>query len=110
MSVAVALEDLAAELRRWSPWCYLLTVASDGRPKAVACPVRWERGGLVVSAGGGTRRNVAERPSVALVWSPTEAGGMSLIVDGHAEVGEGDHVQVTPTGAVRHRPAPVPGS
>jgi hypothetical protein len=41
-----------------------------------------------------------------MLFPPLDEGGMSLIVDGTAEV-EGATVLVTPTGAVLHRAAPV---
>jgi hypothetical protein len=103
VSVAVAIEDLAAALAEY-PWGYLLTVADDGRPRVRAVPTRFVDGRLCCDTGDGARRNVAVRPNVTMVFPPTDAGGMSLIVDADAEeVGQG--VALTPTSAVLHRAA-----
>jgi hypothetical protein len=54
--------------------------------------------------GGRTRKNLAERRDVTLLWPPPEPGGYSLIVDGEAEVTDaGDetvHLGVVPTRAL----------
>jgi hypothetical protein len=116
MSIPVALEKLSAEVARLGPSPYLLTVAEDGRPHAVAVAASWEGEALVARVGKRSAANVAARPLVSLLWPPGEAGGYSLIVDATAALrGSGEEVQVrlTPTRGVLHRPAsgpPAPGS
>ena len=102
MSVPVALEDLRAEAACFGSAAYLLTVGADGRPRANAVAPVWEADRFVFGAGDGTRGTVAARPAVALLWPPPEPGGLSLIVDGTADV-DGTRVIVTPERAVLHR-------
>jgi hypothetical protein len=104
VSVAVALEDLPGELDHWG-FGYLLTASDDGRPHAVALIPVVADGVLRFEAGGRTCRNAAARPGVSIVFPPVTDDGFSLVVDGDATV-DGDSVVVTPTSAVRHRPAP----
>ena len=111
MSIPVALERLHAEIRRYGPAPYLLTVSGDGRPHAVATAVIWVGDALVATVGRRTASNAAERPLVSLLWPPTEAGGYSLIVDGTAALqgaGEKQRALITPTRGVLHRPATAP--
>ena len=116
MSISVALERLSAEVARLGPSPYLLTVADDGRPHAVAISASWEGDGLVARVGKRSASNIAARPLVSLLWPPAEVGGYSLIVDAAAALrGSGEEVQarLTPTRGVLHRPAsgpPAPGS
>jgi hypothetical protein len=105
VSIAVPLDDLPNELTRWG-FAYVLTTSDDGRPHAVALVPDVADGTLRFDAGGSTCRNAAERPQIALVFPPPSDGdGFSLLVDGDAVV-EGSTVVVTPTWAVKHRPAP----
>jgi hypothetical protein len=46
---------------------------------------------------------------VSLLWPPVDVADYSLIVDGTATV-SGSSVRITPTRAVRHRPAPDGGN
>ena len=62
--------------------------------------------------GGHTRKNLAHRSDVTLLWPPPEPGGYSLIVDGRAEAhsamrsdGETARFGVVPTRALLHRDA-----
>jgi hypothetical protein len=105
VSVAVPLEGLEAELSGWD-FAYVLTTSEDGRAHAVALVPSVVDGALRFDAGGSTCRNAVARPQIALVFPPNAGGdGMSLLVDGDAVV-EGSTVVVTPTWAVKHRPAP----
>ncbi len=110
MSIEVPLDELAAEVRRWG-FCYLLTVSEGERPHLLALhpEVVGPEGAtrLRFDAGGGRAcRNAAERPDVTLVFPPVAfSEGMSLVVDGSATV-DGATIDITPTWAVRHRPAP----
>lgn len=110
MSVEVPVDELADEVGRWG-FCYLLTVSEDERPHLLALRPDVIGSGtdhrLRFDAGGGRAcRNAAERPNVTLVFPPVpHSEGMSLVVDGIAGV-DGSMIDVTPTWAVRHRPAP----
>ncbi|WP_428343047.1 pyridoxamine 5'-phosphate oxidase family protein [Mycobacterium sp.] len=93
-------------------FAYLVTVDEDYRVHTVT--VEPELNGEVFDVGlirGRTRNNVESRSAVTLLWPPSEPGGYSLIVDGHAEIpdtGESDAdaaLQVVPTRALLHRNA-----
>ena len=102
MSIAVALEDLGDKLAEY-PWCYLVTSGED-RPHLLAVKPSLVTTGLRCETGHSSRANVVRNPLVVLMFPPQEPGGLSLIVDGAAEV-NGDGVVVTPTWAVLHRSA-----
>jgi hypothetical protein len=105
VSIAVPLDELAAEVGRRGPG-YLLTVGDDQRTRIAALDIRARGDDLVAGgAGPGARANLAARPDVSLLWPPVDDGGMSLIVDGRARL-DGELVVITPTWAVLHRPAP----
>lgn len=109
MSIAVDLSALADTLAEFS-FAYLVTVGDDHRAHPVAVDPVLSDGALVVaSVGNSTRRNAVAHPVVTLVWPPREPGGLTLIVDGTADVGDAG-LRVTPTGAVLHRkPDPLSG-
>ena len=102
MSVAVELDGLKAEVKRYGDRPYLLTVGADGRPHAVAVRARFDGDELVVGAGRKTAANAGERPAVTLLWPALEPGGFSLIADGEADV-VGDQIRIRPSSAVLHR-------
>jgi len=102
VSIAVALEDLTDKLAEY-PWCYLVT-SGEERPHLLAVKPTAAGSGLRCETGRSSRANVAKNPLVVMVFPPREMDGMSLLVDGHAEV-DGDGLVVTPTWAVLHRPA-----
>ena len=105
MSIPVPVEGLAEAMAE-RPYAYLLTVSDDGRPHAVAVTPVLADGVLRATVGRKTAANANARPGgVSLVWPPAEAGGYSLIADGTASA-SGDVVEVRPTKAVLHRPAP----
>ncbi|OSC42661.1 hypothetical protein [Mycobacterium decipiens] len=119
----VDLKRLAAALPDY-PFAYLITVDDGYRVHTVTVePVLRELGdgpghpeapralldvGVI---GGRTRKNVAHRSDVTLLWPPFEPGGYSLIVDGRAEAsdaGPDDETArcgVVPTRALLHRDA-----
>lgn len=103
MSIAVPLDELAAALSA-HPWGYLATVGEDGRAKCLAVPTQFVAGALVATVGRRTAENVVARPAVTMVFPGATGEEYSLIVDGDAQV-DGDELKVTPTWAVRHRPA-----
>ena len=98
----MALEELADKLAEY-PWCYLVTSGED-RPHLLAVKPSQVEAGLRCETGHSSRANVVRNPLVVLMFPPPDTGGMSLIVDGTAEV-NGDGVVVTPTWAVLHRSA-----
>ncbi len=105
MSIAVTIDDLPAAIHGQIGWCYLLTVTDDSTPRVIAIAPHWSPGGtLTADVGRGTAANLRARPNVTLVYPPVTAEGMSLIVDGVAEV---DDVTMSfaPSTAVMHRPA-----
>ena len=108
MSVEVSIEELFQQVDGWG-FCYLVTVSDDQRPHLLALnPLVEQRDGQQVlrfDAGGGRAcRNATVRPQVTLVFPPRD-GGMSLVVDGVADV-DGSTVDIAPTWAVLHRAAP----
>ena len=113
MSVKVPLNELGDEVPRWG-FGYLLTTSGEGRPHVIALTPDVIRASDASEAvllrfdAGGRRacRNAAAQPEVTVVFPPRPDGdGLSLLVDGHATV-VGDFVEVRPSGAVLHRPAP----
>lgn len=109
MSVPVGLDQLRAEIARFGPAPYLITVTADGHPHAVSVRVEWDGDDLVVPAGRGTLANAARRPAVTLLWPPMDDEGFSLIADGTATAdSEHEVVAVRPTKAVLHRSGQTP--
>lgn len=106
MSIGVTIERLMDEVGQWG-FGYLLTVSDDSRPHLVALRPLVSGDVLRFDAGGGRAcRNAVARPHVSIVFPPGEhSNGFSLVVDGEATV-DGDFVDVRPTSAVLHRPAP----
>ena len=76
----------------------------DGRPRISHVRIAFVADGISVPAGRSSRVNAAARPLVTLLFPPFEPGGLSLIVDAEATVREED-LLLTPTSAVKHRPA-----
>jgi hypothetical protein len=107
MSIPVELARLANVITRYR-FAYLMTTSAKGAPHAVAVAAVLQGGGLVVNGiGRRTRENVLARPAVGLIWPPQSEADYSLIVDGQAVV-TNESLQITPTRAVLHRPAPSP--
>lgn len=102
MSIAVALEELAAKVGDY-PYCYLVTTGEERSHLLAVKPIVVEAG-LRCETGHSSRANVVRNPLVVLLFPPVEPDGFSMIVDGRGEV-NGDGVVVTPTWAVLHRPA-----
>jgi hypothetical protein len=107
----VDLERLAAALADF-PFAYLISVDDAYRVHTVTVePVLREAILHVGLVGGGTRKNLAHRSEVTVLWPPAEPGGYSLIVDGRAEVFDADpdadtaRCAVVPTRALLHRNA-----
>lgn len=94
------------EVDQWG-FGYLLTVTDDQRSHLLALRPQVVGDVLRFDAGGGRAcRNASARPQVSVVFPPAEhSNGFSLVVDGEASV-DGDVIDVRPTSAVLHRPAP----
>jgi hypothetical protein len=106
MSIAVALDELAATAARFGPAAYVLTSGADGRPHVSHVRVDVHGARITFAAGRGTRANAAARPAVVVLWPPHEDGGFSLIADATASASEADDALVLDViRAVLHRPA-----
>jgi hypothetical protein len=106
------------------PFAYLITVDDNYRAHTVTVepelrdlPDGPDGPGAIVDVGligGRTRKNLAHRRDVTLLWPPPEPGGYSLIVDGEAEVtdaaDETVRLGVVPTRALLHREADSPSA
>lgn len=103
MSIPVDLTALAETLAGFGDG-YLLT-ASQGQIKAVTVSARVEDGVVVLPRP--SRRsaaNLAVNPVATLLFPPREEQGLTLLVDGTAEVA-GEGFRFTPKNAILHRPA-----
>src|SRR5258705_9173157 len=100
--MAVALDELPGKLAEY-PWCYLVT-SGEERPHVLAVKPTVVEAGLPCETGHSSRANVARNPLVVMMFPPQQSDGMSLLVDGEAEV-NGDGIVVKPTWAVLHRSA-----
>ena len=109
MSIKVELDEIRAVAAGQAPFAYLLTVSDDARPHLVAITPAIGDGEITCEAGKTSCTNAAARPNVSLLWPPADPADYSLIVDGDAVV-DGSVVRITPTRAVRHRPAPGGGN
>lgn len=103
------VSDLGQQMDHYGNAAFVLTSGGDERPHVVQLSLVLRDGKLVTTVGRGCARNVAERPELSLLWPATQVGEMSLIVDGVGELsqdGEDTTLTITPTSAVKHRPAP----
>ncbi len=105
MSTEVALAALADTVATYG-FAYLITVGEGDHAHVVA--VSPEVGDDHISVAEPGRRssaNALSHAGVTLVWPPPDEGGYSLIVDGTASI-DGEHMAITASRAVLHRPAP----
>ncbi len=109
MSIKVDIADVRTVATEQAPFAYLLTISEGDKIHMVALNPSIGTDVITCDSGRTTCRNASERPNVSLLWPPGEPGGYSLIVDGTAEV-DGETITITPTHAVRHRPAPGGGN
>jgi len=107
MSIPVDVSQLATELERFGASAYVLTVRDDSTPHVAHVTFTLRDGALRCGASRTAARNVADRPTMSVLWPPYEPGGYSMIVDGDCAV-DGDELVITPTSGVLHRPAPAP--
>lgn len=104
MSVKVDLDRLTDVLADFG-FAYLISVGDDYRAHTVAVDPVLRDGRLDVgTVGRHTRENTDRHGDVTIVWPPSEPGGYSLIVDGHAHRA-GEALSVQPSRAVLHRKA-----
>ncbi len=110
MSVKVPLDELGLVAEEYGPTAYVVCGSGDVSPRITHVTPVFDGAAVTVVLGGGASRVALENPQVSLLWPATTEQSMSLIVDGVAEVdgepGPDTRVRITPTGAVRHRPAP----
>lgn len=110
MSIRVELPDLPNEIVERGPAAFLLSSVMDSRPHAahLSFEVAAADGQveLRASAGRTARGNIGMRPAVSVLWPATKSNSHSLIVDGEARLDGDDHVIITATSAILHRPAP----
>ena len=110
MSIQVSLEDIESYTVDYGLAAYVLAGVAEGPPRVTHSAVRFDRGDIVVSVGRRAAAALGDNPEVCVLWPATVDQSMSLIVDGEV-VGtvdpEGGDVRIRPTGAVRHRPAPL---
>jgi hypothetical protein len=106
VSIGVTIERLMDEVGQWG-FGYLLTVSDDSTTHLLALRPLVSGDVLRFDAGGGrASRNAEVRPQVSIVFPPaSHSNGFSLVVNGEASV-DGGFVDVRPTSAVLHRPAP----
>ncbi len=110
MSVPVDLAALRDRLAEFGPHPFLVTVNEDGTPHVTSVTVRLEADAFVAGAGRRTRRNVVDRPAVALLWPPAEHPAFSLIVDALATAHEGsEELHLIAHAAILHRVAGAEG-
>jgi hypothetical protein len=103
----VQLDGLREQTTKFGESAYVITVTDDGKPHVVSVVVDWDGDRLTFGAGRTTLSCAAQRPAVALLWAPVEAGGYSLIVDGWAtrEDPSVDILTLQPSKAILHRSA-----
>ena len=108
MSIPIPVEEIATAAADYGDSAYVLVSSPDGPPRVTHSMVGFDGGDLVVTIG---RRAVAaldHGPAVSVLWPATDDQSTSLIVDGTVVLpvaAEGGEVRISPTGAVRHRPA-----
>lgn len=110
VSVQIPLETLSEVAGEYGPSAYVVVGTADGPARITHSQVAFTADGeLLVDLGRSSHRSLADRPAVAVLWPATNDQSMSLIVDGLVagplDVDDGGEVRITPTGAVRHRPA-----
>lgn len=110
MSIRVELADLSTEIVERGAAAYLLSSVMDSRPHAAHLTFDVAAAGgqveLRTTAGRTARGNIENRPAVTLLWPASDAHSHSLIVDGEGRIDGDEHIIVTATSAILHRPAP----
>jgi hypothetical protein len=108
MSIQIPVDEIRSAAADFGDSAYVLVSSSDGPPRITHSIVAFDGGDMIVSLGRRSMAALADNPAISVLWPATEDQSMSLIVDGAAVApldAEGGEVRITPTGAVRHRPA-----
>ncbi len=111
MSIAVEVEKLGEEIKRFGQQAYLLSVSDDSTAHIAHLTFSFTDGELRCGASRTAAANISARPRVSVLWPPFEAGGYSMIVDGDCQVSkgtaadDGDELAIRPVTGVLHRPA-----
>lgn len=111
VTVAVDLEGLWEQVRRYGPVAFVVTVGDDGRPHVVSARIEVAGDALAGPVGKTTATNAARSGVATLVWPAPPGVDYALIVDGTAGLHDGtdgQQVAVAPVRAVLHRVAGVP--
>ena len=103
MSIPVELAALPGEIARFGARALLVSTSATGPPHVASVVVTVEADALVMRAGRKTRINIADRPTVVLVWSGDVDAKHCLIVDGNAREASDETLAVEPASAVLHR-------
>ena len=101
-------DTLRDEIANYPTNPHLITSSVDGGIHAVATRISWDGDQLLISPGKRSLANVVACSLVSVLWTPSVAGGYSLIVDGEGVIhgaGKDACIVVSITRAVLHRPA-----
>lgn len=108
MSIPVEPADIGKQMEQFGTAAYVLTVRNDATPHIAHLDIRLDGGVLRCGASRSAAANVAQRPTISLLWPPFESGGYSMIVDAEARTvdgADGLELELRPTSGVLHRPA-----
>ncbi|WP_419864611.1 hypothetical protein [Candidatus Poriferisodalis sp.] len=108
MSIPVEPADIGKQMEQFGTAAYVLTVRDDATPHIAHLDMRLDGDVLRCGASRSAAANVAQRPTISLLWPPFEPGGYSMIVDAEARTVDGDdglELELRPTSGVLHRPA-----
>lgn len=104
MTIPVSVAQLPAAMERFQS-AVLITSAGDDWPRIITVdPVMDGEIMLVHCPHQSALARVRENRHVTLVWQPLQHHGMTLIVDGWADV-DGETLRVTIDHGMLHRPA-----
>lgn len=120
MSHTVTPAELFETARPYGDTPFLLYVGSSGNARVNHVVAHLSDGSdrvVVTGFGRGVPNMLSVDTTLSLLWPPHSVGGLSLIADGTGVMEQADdgdeeteHLVLTITGAVLHRPAPVDGS
>ena len=108
MSIPVEPADIGKQMEQFGTAAYVLTVRDDATPHIAHLDMRLDGDVLRCGASRSAAANVAQRPTISLLWPPYEPGGYSMIVDAEARTvdgADGLELELRPTSGVLHRPA-----
>lgn len=108
MSIPVEPGDIGKQMEQFGNAAYVLTVRDDATPHIAHLAMRLDGEVLRCGASRSAAANVAQRPTISVLWPPYEPGGYSMIVDAVASTfdgADGLELELQPTSGVLHRPA-----